>query len=82
VSITGRYSSASVRLRSTQRLTRAPPPATSASTSASPAVDVSPGVVIASAPWAAPYSTASPTEKPASRVRVGEQAAGRVAAPA
>ena len=41
------------------RLTRAPPPATRCSTSASVAMDVSPGVVMARAPWAAPYSTAS-----------------------
>ena len=41
-----------------QRSTRAPAPRTSASTSARLAMDVSPGVVIASAPWAAPYSTA------------------------
>ena len=41
-----------------QRSTRAPPPATSFSTSFSRAIEVSPGVVIASAPWAAPYSTA------------------------
>ena len=42
-----------------QRLTRAPAPPTSERTSASVAVEVSPGVVIASAPCAAPYSTAS-----------------------
>jgi hypothetical protein len=36
------------------RVTRADVPATTASTSASVALDVSPGVVIASAPWAAP----------------------------
>ncbi len=42
-----------------QRLTRAPAPPTSARTSSSVAVDVSPGVVMASAPCAAPHSTAS-----------------------
>ena len=41
-----------------QRFTRAPLPAISASTSSTLAIDVSPGVVIASAPCAAPYSTA------------------------
>jgi hypothetical protein len=40
------------------RWTRAPAPAASASTSARLAIDVSPGVVMASAPWAVPYSTA------------------------
>ena len=40
------------------RRIRAPPPRTSRSTSASVAIEVSPGVVIASAPCAAPYSTA------------------------
>jgi hypothetical protein len=40
------------------RSTRAPAPATIFSTSDSDAIVVSPGVVIASAPWAAPYSTA------------------------
>ena len=42
-----------------QRSTRAPPPPTSFSTSARRAMEVSPGVVMASAPCAAPYSTAS-----------------------
>ena len=40
------------------RCTRAPPPFMSFSTSALSAIEVSPGVVMASAPWAAPYSTA------------------------
>ena len=40
------------------RCTRALPPLTSASTSLSDAMEVSPGVVIASAPCAVPYSTA------------------------
>jgi radical SAM superfamily enzyme YgiQ (UPF0313 family) len=40
------------------RSTLAPPPPTSFSTSARVAMVVSPGVVMASAPWAAPYSTA------------------------
>ena len=40
------------------RWTRAPAPAASACTSARLAIDVSPGVVMASAPCAAPYSTA------------------------
>ena len=44
---------------SRHRCTRAPEPRIRASTSASVAIDVSPGVVIASAPCAAPYSTAS-----------------------
>ena len=48
------------------RRTRAPAPATSDRTSSSVAVDVSPGVVIASAPCAAPYSTASPSGMPSS----------------
>ena len=48
-------------------LTRAPPPRTSRSTSSSVAIEVSPGVVMASAPWAAPYSSASATGLPASR---------------
>ena len=39
--------------------TRAPVPPMMASTSFLLAIVVSPGVVIASAPWAAPYSTAS-----------------------
>jgi len=42
-----------------QRWMRALPPATSASTSERSAIEVSPGVVMASAPWAAPYSTAT-----------------------
>ncbi len=42
-----------------QRMTRAPLPCIAASTSATRTIEVSPGVVIASAPWAAPYSTAS-----------------------
>jgi hypothetical protein len=50
---------ADVRHRAYRRI-RAPAPLTSASTSACVAIDVSPGVVIASAPWAAPYSTAAP----------------------
>ena len=41
-----------------QRWTRALPPLTMASTSLSEAIEVSPGVVIASAPCAAPYATA------------------------
>ncbi len=41
-----------------QRCTRALPPCMSFSTSISVAIEVSPGVVMASAPWAAPYSTA------------------------
>src|SRR5690606_33517793 len=41
-----------------QRWTRALPPAASRSTSRSVAMEVSPGVVMASAPCAAPYSTA------------------------
>ena len=40
------------------RCTRAPPPFINFSTSPWSAMLVSPGVVIASAPWAAPYSTA------------------------
>ena len=40
------------------RCTRALPPLTSASTSFNDAIEVSPGVVIANAPCAAPYSTA------------------------
>src|SRR5204863_1063782 len=40
------------------RATRAVPPRITRSTSASVAMLVSPGVVIASAPWAAPHSTA------------------------
>ncbi len=40
------------------RCTRAPPPFISFSTSSFDAIEVSPGVVIASAPCAAPYSTA------------------------
>lgn len=50
-----------------QRWTRAPLPATRASTSASVAIDVSPGVVIARAPWAAPYSSDSASDRPVSR---------------
>jgi hypothetical protein len=42
-----------------QRMTRAPFPCMTASTSATLTIDVSPGVVIASAPCAAPYSTAA-----------------------
>lgn len=38
----------------TQRITRAPLPLIAASTSLSVAIVVSPGVVMASAPWAAP----------------------------
>ena len=49
------------------RCARAPPPATRCSTSASVAIEVSPGVVIARAPWAAPYSTATSTGSPRSR---------------
>lgn len=41
------------------RSTRAPPPPASFLTSAREAIEVSPGVVIASAPWAAPRFTAS-----------------------
>jgi hypothetical protein len=37
------------------RTTRAPPPLICFSTSLRVAIDVSPGVVDASAPWAAPY---------------------------
>ena len=44
--------------RRDQRTTRAPPPPTTFSTSASEAMVVSPGVVMARAPWAAPYSIA------------------------
>lgn len=40
------------------RTTRAPPPAICFSTSLREAIEVSPGVVEAKAPWAAPYSTA------------------------
>lgn len=47
-----------LRFGKSQRFTRAPLPAISASTSSTLAIDVSPGVVIASAPCAAPYSTA------------------------
>ncbi len=51
-----------------QRSTRADPPPTSFSTSLRVAIEVSPGVVIANAPWAAPYSTHSwgvlPARKP------------------
>jgi hypothetical protein len=50
-----------------QRSTRAPPPAASLSTSALVAMVVSPGVVIASAPWAAPYCTAVANGSPANR---------------
>ena len=45
-----------------QRCTRAPPPAARRRTSALVAMLVSPGVVIARAPWAAPYSTAAARE--------------------
>jgi hypothetical protein len=38
------------------RTTRAPPPAITFSTSLRVAIEVSPGVVEARAPWAAPYS--------------------------
>lgn len=41
-----------------QRTTRAPPPPICFSTSLRVAMEVSPGVVEARAPWAAPYSTA------------------------
>ena len=41
-----------------QRTTRAPPPPMTFSTSLRLAMEVSPGVVMARAPWAAPYSTA------------------------
>jgi len=41
-----------------QRITRAPLPFMIASTSLTFTIEVSPGVVIANAPWAAPYSTA------------------------
>ena len=40
------------------RCTRAPPPLASFSTSANVAIEVSPSVVMARAPWAAPSSTA------------------------
>ncbi len=62
-----RWSAADVRPAAgsrVQRTTRAPPRFMTASTSASVAVDVSPGVVIASAPWAAPYSSASSGGQP------------------
>jgi hypothetical protein len=41
------------------RITRAPEVCIARSTSANVTIDVSPGVVIARAPWVAPYSTAS-----------------------
>ena len=47
------------RVGPSQRMTRAPLPFITASTSAVRTIDVSPGVVMASAPCAAPYSTAS-----------------------
>ena len=53
--------------RAAQRSTRAPPPPASLSTSALVAMVVSPGVVIASAPCAAPYSTAVCSGSPSSR---------------
>jgi hypothetical protein len=49
---------AAVAIPSNHRDTRAVPPFIARSTSASVAMLVSPGVVIASAPWAAPHSTA------------------------
>ncbi len=42
-----------------QRMTRAPLPFMIASTSLTLTIEVSPGVVMARAPWAAPYSTAA-----------------------
>ena len=50
-----------------QRSTRAPPPPASLSTSVLVAMVVSPGVVMASAPWAAPYSTAVCSGSPSNR---------------
>ena len=59
---------AKMRFEVTQRMTRAPLPFMTASTSLREAMLVSPGVVMASAPCAAPYSTAScgvlPSRKP------------------
>ena len=49
-----------------QRSTRAEPPRRRRSTSVSVAIDVSPGVVIASAPWATPYASAVSVSLPAS----------------
>lgn len=46
------------------RDTRAAAPRTTASTSASVTIDVSPGVVMASAPWATPYSSAHRGSRP------------------
>ena len=51
--------------RPAHRRIRAPAPAISASTSARVAMEVSPGVVIAKAPWAAPYSSAMSGARPA-----------------
>jgi hypothetical protein len=54
--------------RQPYRITRAPFDLIAVSTSAARTIEVSPGVVIASAPWAAPYSTAicgpSPSRNP------------------
>ena len=61
LSVTGGEPAPSRRLRVAgvfQRSTRADPPPTSFFTSSTVAMVVSPGVVMASAPWAAPYSTA------------------------
>ena len=54
----GRIHLRSEDISNLQRSTRAEPPPTSFFTSSTVAIVVSPGVVIANAPWAAPYSTA------------------------
>ena len=53
--------------QTSQRCTRAPPPPARRRTSARVAIEVSPGVVIASAPCAAPNSTLALSDSPVSK---------------
>ena len=64
-SATGHHETLTVHIsRTTQRWMRADSPLTSLRTSLRDAMDESPGVLIANAPWATPYCSASPAGIP------------------